>query len=318
MHIAPVHPSQRLHRLAVLAATLLSAATLHAQTPAPAGTLFYENIQAGGAYPTTPIYYAPRAHEVADDAPFPGDHFVSGFSFGYRASVPVRATFRFYGVDPATGLLGARAGEVQRELAAGEAVLTVALSEAEQFAFVAQPHLYPDAEAAAVVPKSGGWFSIAFATLDGSALPADLGLRLAYGPSYAYMRDAETGAVVVSSTGDAAVPTSMYLQLYSSSSQVPTPLPVQLIALASSVKAGQSVDLQTVLSAQVPVGGVTVSYKSSHPRLLSVPATSTASPATSVEGVTATAAARVKKSVLVTLTATANGAAVSTQVTLTP
>lgn len=306
----------RPHRPAVLAALLMTALAGQAQTPAEAP--FFQSLNPGQY--GFPIYFQPGGREIAEDVPFTGNQLVSSFLFGYKASVPVRATFRFYGVDAATELPGAKLAEIQRDLAPGEAAITVALGEAEQFTFAAQSNLLPgnDAEASAIAPHTGGWFSVQFTTLDGSPTSA-VSFRLADGPSYPYLNDAATGQAVGPFDASGVGPTRMYLQLDSiASAEVPIPLPVQLKALAPSVQAGKSTTAQTVLSAQIPHGGVAVSFKSSHPRLLSVPSTLTWPPGSSVVPVTLTASGRVSKPRVVTVTATANGASVSTNVTVTP
>jgi len=89
----------------VIIGLALNATKLHAMTE----SVFYSNIFPS-VITTSPVYSTGGTREWADDVPFSASQVVSSFRIGYKSfyetDPPFRATFRFYGVDPATGLPG--------------------------------------------------------------------------------------------------------------------------------------------------------------------------------------------------------------------
>jgi len=308
-------------RMTRLALQVLSAAACVLPVMAHAEALFFQQIKPGTF--SFPIYFqAGATNEIAEDIPFTGTQQLSSFTFGYKASVPVRVTFRFYGVDGNTELLGAKLVEIVREFPAGEDTPTVTLAADEQFAFPAQPNLYPgnDAYANAVAPRTGGWTSVTFATLDGSPLPSDIGFRMAQPTvSYPYLLDVATGKQTGLSDANGSLPQGMYLQLRSSvSTDVPVPTVAAVLMSPPSVKAGTQAKATYVLSSQVPFEGTVVKLKSSNPKVASVPSESLATTGFSTGTVSVTTGARVRKTEVVTITAEANGSTASVALTVTP
>ena len=104
--------------LFALAAALLL--TIAANSTVLAGeAVFYSNARPAG-FTTAPLYKNPTStFEWADDLPFSGSHRVSSFKMGYKSPEPVRATFRFYGVNQETGRPGSLIAEIVRDLPAG-------------------------------------------------------------------------------------------------------------------------------------------------------------------------------------------------------
>jgi len=109
-------------------------------------SIFYSNIFPS-VITTSPVYSTGGTREWADDVPFSGSHVVSSLRIGYKSfyetDPPFRATFRFYGVDPATGLPGALVAEISRDLPTGEhPLVTIQLDPSEQLVFTSEPGLY--------------------------------------------------------------------------------------------------------------------------------------------------------------------------------
>ncbi|MCK9878347.1 hypothetical protein MXD59_21675 [Frankia sp. Ag45/Mut15] len=281
-------------------------------------TQFYSNISLG--YPTYPTYYAEGDTELADDVPFSGSHLISSFAFGYQSPEPVHATFRFYGVNSATGLPGERVAQIERDFpAVSDATPTVTLSEAEQFWWTAGANLYPG-EFNGSVP-TGGWYSIQFSTADGGYPEARF--RLAMGTSNPKMLNVETGALTAPVDTNGSTPTSMYLQVRDAgSSGEVQPTLISLTASPATVKAGNSLGntakLFPVLSSGALAGGTTVTLSSSNPQVARVPSQVVIPAGGSNLTVNVTTARRVSTTKTVTFTATANGTSVSTQLTVTP
>ncbi|MCM3885289.1 hypothetical protein [Frankia sp. R82] len=281
-------------------------------------TQFYSNISLGT--PTYPTYYAEGDTELADDVPFSGSHLISSFAFGYQSPEPVHATFRFYGVNSATGLPGERVAQIERDFpAVSDATPTVTLSEAEQFWWTAGANLYPG-EFNGSVP-TGGWYSIQFSTADGGY--PDARFRLATGTSSPKMLNVETGALTAPVDTNGSTPTSMYLQVrdVGSSGEV-QPTLIGLTALPTTVKAGNSLGntakLLPVLSSGALAGGTTVTLSSNNPQVARVPSQIVIPAGAANLTVNVTTARRVSTTKTVTFTATANGTSVSTQLTVTP
>lgn len=281
-------------------------------------TQFYSNTSLGS--PSYPAYYGVGDTEFADDVPFSGSHLISSFTFGYQSPEPVHATFRFYGVDSATGLPGEQVAQIERDFpAVSEATPTVTLSEAEQFWWTAGPNLYPG-EFNGSVP-TGAWYSIQFSVADGGF--PDARFRLAKGTSSTGMLNVETGSFVTLTDTNGSSPTSMYLQVrdVGSTGEV-QPALINLIASPATVKAGNSLGntakLLPVLSSDALADGTTVTLSSSNPRVASVPSQTVIPAGASNVTVNVTTARRVRTTETVTFTATANGTSVSTQLTVTP
>jgi len=281
-------------------------------------TQFYSNISLGS--PTYPTYYGEGDTEFADDVPFSGSHVVSSFTFGYKASEPVHVTFRFYGVDQASGLLGQQVAQIERDFPAADGETpAVTLSEAEQFSWTAEPNLYPG-EFLGSVP-AGGWYSVQFSAADGGFPEASF--RLAMGTSSAGMLNVKTGAVLSTIDTNGSTPTSMYLQVrdVESTGEV-QPTLIDLTVSPTTVKAGNSLGntatLFPVLSSDALAGGTTVKLTSSNPQVASVPSQVVIPAGASNVTVNVTTARRVRSTQTVTFTATANGSSASTQLTVTP
>lgn len=289
--------------------------------PALAGAeaVFFEQISPGTS--SAPLYFSGQSHEMAEDLPFTGTQQLSSFTFGYRASIPVRVTFRFYGVNASTTLPGVKLAELVRELPVGAALATITLSPEEQFAFSAQPNLYPGSAAysTAVAERTGGWYSITFATLDGSLIPPDTGLRMAqHTVSYSYLLDMTTGKSTGISDANGTAPQGMYLRLCSSAStNVPLPTVAGIVISPPSVKSGTSAKMMPVMAYQAPHGGTVVKMKSSNPRAASVPSEVTV-PAGSSTLLFSANTGRVRKTEVVTISAEANGSSAAAVLTVTP
>ncbi|MCK9897212.1 hypothetical protein [Frankia sp. AgB32] len=307
-----------LRKLVVGSSAALVLAMFAGVSQAAEETQFYSNISLG--YPTYPTYYAEGDTEFADDVPFSGSHLISSFTFGYRSPEPVHATFRFYGVDSATGLLGERVAQIERDLpAVSDATPTVTLSEAEQFWWTAGANLYPG-EFKGSVP-TGGWYSIQFSSAGGGY--PDARFRLAMGTSSTGMLNVKTGSLITLMDTNGSSPTSMYLKVrdVGSSGEV-QPTLISLTALPATVKAGNSLgntaQLFPVLSSDALAGGTTVTLRSSNPQVASVPSQIVIPAGASNLTVNVTTARRVSTTRTVTFTATANGTSVSTQLAVTP
>jgi len=190
---------------AVIVGIAMNAGKLHA-----AETVFYSNI-VPSVITLSPVYNTTGMREWADDIPFSGSHVVSSFRFGYRSyfetDPPFKATFRFYGLDPVTGLPGALVAEITRELPAGEhPLVTIQLDPAEQFVFTSEPGLYYSG-------TSGGWFSVQYEPIGTPNLPTFLATRHARGTSYGIMYNITDQQHIGTLGTDGFVPSSFYLQL---------------------------------------------------------------------------------------------------------
>jgi len=190
---------------AVIIGIVMNAGKLHA-----AESVFYSNI-VPSVITVGPVYSTSGTWELADDVPFSGSHVVSSFRFGYKSyfktDPPFKATFRFYGLDPVTGLPGALVAEITRELPAGEhSLLTIQLDPAEQFVFTSEPGLYYSG-------ASGGWFSVQYEPISTPNLPTFLATRHARGPSYGIMYNITDQQHIGTLGTDGFVPSSFYLEL---------------------------------------------------------------------------------------------------------
>ncbi len=195
---------------AVLVGFALHSGSVHAQ----ADTVYYNNISPSSISPA-PVYSTGGTREWADDVPFAGSHVVSAFTFGYKSSYetdpPFKATFRFYGVDPVTGLLGALVAEISRDLPAGEhPAVTIQLDPSEQFVFTSEPGLYYSG-------ASGGWFSMQYEAIGTDNIPTPLYNRHAQGSSSAIMYNVTDQKVVSTLDPNGFIPRSFYLQLFEGS-----------------------------------------------------------------------------------------------------
>jgi hypothetical protein len=283
-----------------------------AQSAEPTETVFASNIGLGS--PTHPTYQSTLSAEIADDVQFAGSHLVSSFSIGYKSTEPFHATFRFYGVDQTTELLGAQVAQIERDLPAGETVTTVTLSEAEQFTWIAEPNLYPGEFNGAIY--TGGWFSLEFTTASGE--PSSAQFRLASGgTSYAYMLNVATGTMFGPYDPNGSLPTSMYLEVRDIGSTVVQPGLLKLVASPTTVKIGGSISLGPYLTSNAPQD-TTVTLTSSNRKLIPVPSTVVIPQGATNIKVSVQVGKRLKSTQVVTITATANGTTVSTQVTVTP
>ena len=211
----------RMFFAAVVAASAMNAGSLQAE-----GTVFYSNIFPS-VITTSPVYSVGGTIEWADDVPFTGSHVVTGFTIGYKSfyetDPPFKATFRFYGVDQATGLPGALVAEISRELPAGEhPVVTIQLDAEEQFVFNAEPGLYYSG-------ASGGWFSVQYEAIGSDKFPTFLSARHARGTSSPIMYNVTDGQIVSTLDPDGFIPASFYLELFEGgSSTVATDLSVTI------------------------------------------------------------------------------------------
>lgn len=282
-----------------------------AEVTEPTGTVFASNTSPGSL---GPIYY-PAGAEIADDVLFAGSHLVSAFSVGYNSAEPFHATFRFYGVDQATELLGAQVAQIERDLPAGQTVTTVTLSEEEQFTWTAEPNLYPGSFNGVVY--TGGWFSLEFTTASGEPSPAQF--RLATGGSTsADMLNVATGAMFgPPEDSNGSLPTSMYLQVRDIGSTVVQPGLLKVVASPSTVKAGGTVSVGPFLTGIAPQD-TTVALTSSNPKVVPVPSTVVIRQGATNIVVGVQTSKRVRSPQVVTITATANGTTVTTQLTVTP
>jgi uncharacterized repeat protein (TIGR01451 family) len=195
----------KLFLAAVIAGFAMNIGNLHAQE-----TVFYSNI-----YPSvitlSPVYAVGGTREWADDVPFSGSHVVSSFRIGYKSlyetDPPFKATFRFYGVDPVTGLPGALLAEITRELPAGEhPLVTIQLDPSEQFVFNSEPGLYYSG-------ASGGWFSVQYEAIGTSKFPTFLKARHARGTSSVIMYNITDERIATIFDPDGFIPASLYLEL---------------------------------------------------------------------------------------------------------
>ena len=216
-------------------------------------TLFYRNVSPGAT--SSPSYFGIGPSEIADDAPFTGSHQVSSFRIGYRSSIPLLSTFRFYGVDPDTGLPARLVAEITRGLPAADfATPTITLDTNEQFIFTAEPGLFGN-------DKSGGWFSVRFESTDGSKLPFDLSVQLADGPSATGMYNITTGKVISILDPSGIIPVSLFLEMSSTATiEQVIPKVSNLKLVPSSVSVGASSTATVTLSSQAPTGGVLVKF----------------------------------------------------------
>lgn len=279
-------------------------------------TQFYGNTKVGSiGFPT---YYDGGGGEFADDVPFSGTHLVSAFTIGYTTSQPVRAIFRFYGVNQSTGLPGSGPiRQIERELPAGENLQTIALSETERFEWTAEPNLYPG-QFLGVVP-TGGWYSVQFAPVGGTGDPGDARFRLATGTSASGFLDVSTGRIITNLDPSGTLPTSMYLQLQDEeSSGVDQPALARITVYPATVTAGASASTQVVLLSQAPYEGTGVKLTSSNPKVVDVPSEVVVPAGATNLVFSANTRKRNRRTEVVTLTAEANGSRVSTTLTVTP
>lgn len=278
-------------------------------------TQFYGNTKAGSI--GTPTYYDSGSGEFADDVPFTGTHLVSSFTVGYSSEQPVRAIFRFYGVNQSTQLPSGLIRQIERELPAGEALQTIVLGETEQFYWTAEPNLYPG-ELLGVVP-TGGWYSVQFVPVNGAGDPGDARFRLATGTSSSGFLDVSTGRVITTLDPSGTLPTSLYLQLRDGESTgVIQPGLARVTVYPTTVRAGASSSTQVVLVSQAPEEGTEVKLTSSNPRVVGVPSEVVVPAGATNLVFSANTHKRVRKTEVVILTAEANGSRVSTTLTVTP
>ena len=223
-------------------------------------TLFYSNIKPAG-FTSAPLYNNTTYHyEWADDMPFTGSHKVSSFKMGYRSPEPVRAFFRFYGVDQVNGLPDSLLTEIVRELPAGEFTPTISLDSNEQFWFSAEPNLFNQ-------NLSGGWFSVRFESLLDSSNQAQFRLAGYTSRSGIYNVDTDTVVSILDPSG--LIPASMYLQVNSIQSEnVLIPKLQTLTLIPDTVTAGDSGRVFIKLDGQAPEEGVTVKLSSSEPNIV--------------------------------------------------
>lgn len=223
-------------------------------SPANAETPFYRNLSPGAI--SSPSYYGFASYEVADDALFTGSHLVSSFRIGYRSSIPLLATFRFYGVDPTTGLPGQLIAQIERPLPASDfAQPTIALDANEQFIFTAEPNLFGK-------DISGGWVSMQFASADGSNLNTyNVAAQLATGLSKNGLYIITTDSFVTILDASGIVPVSFYLEMNSAESTgVAVPKVTDLKLFSSTIAVGAKTTVTANLSSQAPTGGTMVKF----------------------------------------------------------
>lgn len=296
-------------RLAALLFGIMAISAAHAQEE----TTFYTNTYPA-VFTLAPVYYTTGTSEWADDIPFTGSHLVSSFVMGYKSPEPVRAIFRFYGVDPVTGKPGQFVAEVSRELPAGEGTPLIQLTADERFQFTAEPGLNK-------TTVSGGWFSVKFEPVFSSNLPYGLQLRLATGSSSNTFYNLTTGQTVATLDPDGLLPASFYLELHSAGSvNVAVPQVAEVQLLPSTVSAGASARATVILDSQAPVGGVLVKVASSKPRVAYLPYSEVLIPAGSDRvGFSVSTSSRIgRKSQDVEISAEASNGRAAAILTVTP
>lgn len=227
---------------------------------ANADTFFYTNTSYGPS--GSPSYYSFATSEVGDDVPFTGSHLVSSFRIGYRSSVDLLATFRFYGVDPTTGLPGQLVAQLERPLPAADfANPLISLTPDEQFIYSAEPNLLGQADI------SGGWFSMQFVSVDGSPLYSTIAAaQMADGPSKDALYDFGYGKLITLLDTTGIKPVSFLLVISEIESDDTSgsiyPEVSVLRLFPSSVVVGSSSTATVTLSSQAPAGGVSVKVSS--------------------------------------------------------
>lgn len=239
-------------KLVILLSTLFI--SLSVISPASAETPFYRNLLPGAI--SSPNYYGFASNEVADDTPFTGSHLVSSFRIGYRSSIPLLANFRFYGVNPATGLPGQLIAQIERPLPASDfAQPTITLDASEQFIFTAEPNLFNN-------DISGGWVSTQFASADGSNLNSyNVAAQLATGPSKNGLYVITTDSFVTILDASGIVPVSFYLEMNSAESTgIAVPKVTDLKLFSSTIAVGASTTVTANLSSQAPMEGTIVKF----------------------------------------------------------
>jgi len=224
--------------------------------------VFYSNILRG--VQNTVSYFNTKTAEVADDVPFTGSHLVTSFRMGYRSPEPVHATFRFYGVNPSSGLNGQLIAQISRDLpAASFANPTITLDATEQFIFTAEPGLIGRG-------LSGGWYSIQFESSTGAPLPYGLSAQLGDGASLDGLLVVASGTTFNLLDPSGLIPVSFFLEMSNAAGTVITPpsgsvIPkvADLTLFPSTVTVGTSVNATVTLSSQAPTGGVEVEFSTS-------------------------------------------------------
>lgn len=248
-----------------------------------AETVFHENIRPS-VHTTTPLYSVAGLYEWADDIPFEGSHLLSSFAFSYRSTQPLRAYFRFYGVDQNSGFPGTLIAEIVRELPANTSSTpsTIQLTAAEQFYFSAEPNLNRKYQYTSI---NGAWFSVQFEQSSAELNPGYLLIRQARGGSRRGMYNMSVGSFVATFDPDGFLPGSMYLQLTGGgSTTVPTPPatpdeptnanPPRLADVSispSTIYPGGSAVLTIYLQNKTTEAGVFVDLQSSREALVAVP-----------------------------------------------
>lgn len=175
---------------------------------------------------------------------------------GYRSSIPLLATFRFYGVDPTTGFPGQLIAQIERPLPASDfAQPTITLDASEQFIFTAEPNLFGK-------DISGGWVSTQFASADGTSLNSyNVAAQLATGPSKNGLYIISIDRVVTILDASGIIPVSFYLEMNSAESTgVAVPKVTGLKLFPSTIAVGARSNVTASLSSQAPMGGTMVKF----------------------------------------------------------
>lgn len=183
------------------AARLTVMFALFGATSAHASGLFYNNTstpQFGGS--------VLAGDELADDVPFTGSQTVTRFQLLYHADTAVNATFKFSGVNPANGGVGATVATfTATNLPAGDHLFIMNLAPAQRFVWTAAPRLRN------LPTLSGGYFSARFTSATGAGSG---GARwfVATDDSLDGYFNVTQGILITNNTD---IPTSLYLQVFS-------------------------------------------------------------------------------------------------------
>jgi hypothetical protein len=236
----------------VIAGSVLLMSVLGASSARAA--VFYDNTSppqfGGGALPL-------GGDEIAEGVPFNGAHTVTGFTTFYHADTEVNATFKFYSVAG----LGQGPGAVVASftvpnLAAGDHVLEVQLSAAQQFVWTATPGLSN--------AISGGFFSFKTTSLSGASsggggiFAAAGGIGLFDVTTHMFLPIGED------------TPPSPFLQIFTTDAVTAAPSMTGIRVTESRVTSGATIQGVVSLNQVAPAGGISITITAT---TASVPAT---------------------------------------------
>src|SRR5262245_18877565 len=222
-------------------AGMLCMAGLLATTPARA-EVFFDN--------TSKPQFARQVsitHELAEGVAFTGSQRVTGFTTLYHADTAVNATITFYTVaGPGLGTGSPVTSFVFPNLAAGDHLLTVNLSAAQQFVWTATPGLSNQV--------SGGYVSFKFTAVGGTSN----GGATVYAAAVASPVFDVTTRQFAPIDPDASVADSPLLQLMNDQPAVDSPILETLYVTPVRPTSGGAMQGVVFLTELAPAGGITL------------------------------------------------------------